>query len=117
MSNTQAAFGEESGEGNAQIEIGDEQAEGNTQEEPNRGFAKEIDEDDDAEEKLTGTEDGGMMRTLCGDTEDKMISQPIDGSRLCGEVHDTFLEMSRTSIRLLSFLPGSNPGRNFPYLK
>ncbi|KAE8661906.1 Detected protein of unknown function [Hibiscus syriacus] len=104
MSNIQAAIGEESSEGNAQIEIRDEQAEGNTQE-PNRGCTKEIDEEDDADgEKFMGTVGGGMMRTLCGDMEEKIISLPIDGSHLCREVHDTFFG-DKQNLNPLAIVP------------
>ncbi|KAE8693186.1 Detected protein of unknown function [Hibiscus syriacus] len=93
MSNTQAAIGEESSEGVAQIEIG------------NRGSTKEFNEEVDAQvEKFMGTADGGMMRTLCGDAKEKMISLSIDRSCLCREVHDTFFG-DKQNLNLLAIVP------------
>ncbi|XVF52253.1 hypothetical protein PTKIN_Ptkin05aG0004300 [Pterospermum kingtungense] len=44
----------------------------------------------------------GMMRTLCGDKKEKMISSLLmDGSRLCREIHDSFFG-AKQNLNLLS---------------
>lgn len=48
----------------------------------------------------------GMMRTLCGDKKEQMISSLlIDGSRLCREVHDTFFGDKQNLNLLAIFSP------------
>ncbi|MFQ6671029.1 hypothetical protein Gotur_035710 [Gossypium turneri] len=72
---------------------------------------KDIDETDLEEippaQVLEGiTPADGMMRTLCGDKKEKMVSSLlIDGSRLCREVHDTFFGAKENLNLLAIFSP------------
>ncbi|KAA3460365.1 Nbs-lrr resistance-like protein [Gossypium australe] len=48
----------------------------------------------------------GMMRTVCGDKKEKMVSSLlIDGSRLCREVHDAFFGAKENLNLLAIFYP------------
>lgn len=72
---------------------------------------KDIDETDLEEippaQVLEGiTPADGMMRTLCGDKKEKMVSSLlIDGSRLCREVHDAFFGAKENLSLLAIFSP------------
>ncbi|KAG8476004.1 hypothetical protein CXB51_032792 [Gossypium anomalum] len=72
---------------------------------------KDIDETDLEEippaQVLEGiTPADGMMRTLCGDKKDNMVSSLlIDGSRLCREVHDAFFGDKKNLNLLAIFSP------------